>query len=80
MHMPPLKLNRKIAIGAFSFILTLFMTGCSGVNASRSVSPLDFLLPGLVGNKPAPDSKPLPPKTAPGIEVAQVRRPVTSGL
>jgi hypothetical protein len=27
--------------------------GCSGINASRSVSPLDFLLPGLhIQNRP----------------------------
>lgn len=26
--------------------LSLLVTGCSGVNASKSVSPLDFLIPG----------------------------------
>lgn len=25
----------------------LFAAGCSGINASKSVSPLDFLLPGM---------------------------------
>jgi hypothetical protein len=25
----------------------LLLAGCSGINASKSVSPLDFLLPGL---------------------------------
>ena len=30
-------------------------SGCSGINASKSISPLDFLLPGLhVKNDPAP--------------------------
>ena len=37
--------------------------GCSGINASKSVSPLDFILPGyglpgLLQNKPAPPSVP----------------------
>jgi len=27
-------------------------TGCSGINASKSFSPLDFLLPGLLQNQP----------------------------
>lgn len=26
--------------------------GCSGINVSKSVSPLDFLLPGLMQNDP----------------------------
>ncbi len=28
-------------------------TGCSGINASKSVSPLDFILPGLTCNTPS---------------------------
>lgn len=31
-----------------------FTTGCSGINASKSVSPLDFLLPGLGMQRAAP--------------------------
>jgi hypothetical protein len=41
-----------------------FGTGCTGINASQSVSPLSFFLPGLVQNKKSDDSKPvasLPP-------------------
>ena len=30
------------------------LTGCSGVNASRSVSPASFLIPGLIMNDPRP--------------------------
>ena len=26
--------------------------GCSGINASKSISPLDFLMPGLLQNDP----------------------------
>jgi hypothetical protein len=27
--------------------MALFAAGCSGINASKSVSPLDFFLPGM---------------------------------
>ena len=27
--------------------LTLFSTGCGGISASKTVSPLDFFLPGM---------------------------------
>jgi hypothetical protein len=27
--------------------IALFAAGCSGINASKSVSPLDFFLPGI---------------------------------
>lgn len=27
-------------------------SGCSGINASKSISPLDFILPGLMRNDP----------------------------
>lgn len=39
------------------------VTGCSGINATKSVSPLDFLLPGLMQN-----DKPV----APAAEKAEV--------
>jgi len=28
-------------------VIALFAAGCSGINASKSVSPLDFFLPGI---------------------------------
>ena len=43
--------------------------GCSGIHASKSVSPLDFILPGLIKNdSPAKDSQPAAP---PGKLLAQ---------
>jgi hypothetical protein len=34
-------------------IIAALGTGCSGINASKSVSPLDFLMPGLhIQNSP----------------------------
>ena len=35
-------------------LVAAIVTGCSGINAGASVSPLDFLLPGLLQNRPAP--------------------------
>jgi hypothetical protein len=39
----------------FGWLLTLIVAincGCSGINASKAISPLDFLLPGLLQNDP----------------------------
>ncbi len=36
-------------------LVLVLSSGCSGINVSKSVSPLDFLLPGLMRNdQPAP--------------------------
>jgi hypothetical protein len=55
--------------------LPLGWTGCSGVNTSQSVSPLDFLMPGLghfIKADPAQTNAPaiLPPDS---VEVATAR-------
>jgi len=43
---------------------SLLLTGCGGINASRSVSPLDFLLPGIIKADPAPaPQNPITPGT-----------------
>ena len=34
--------------------ITLLCAGCGGINASHSVSPLDFLLPGILKTDPEP--------------------------
>ncbi|HAV65613.1 MAG TPA: hypothetical protein DCY13_24965 [Verrucomicrobiales bacterium] len=41
------------------FLLAVAVSGCSGINASRSVSPADFLLPGLTHAAPAEPVQPL---------------------
>ncbi len=42
-------------------LLLLATAGCSGINATKSVSPLDFILPGLMKVEPpqpvAPDAQ-----------------------
>jgi hypothetical protein len=45
---------------------SLLLGGCGGISASRTVSPLDFLLPGVMKND-------MPPTNAP---VAVLQRPV----
>jgi hypothetical protein len=57
-----------LAIAAAGLLLG---AGCSGINASKSISPLDFLLPGILKADPPkvqPDGQ--PPAEQP-VEVAQ---------
>jgi len=52
------------ALLSFTPALALLVsTGCSGINASHSFSPLDFLLPGLVENQ-SPNGAAAQPKNA----------------
>jgi len=58
---------------AFFPALLMFAAGCGGINASKSVSPLDFLMPGLLRAEPGAPSNSVPtgPLTAPVRQVAQ---------
>jgi hypothetical protein len=40
------RLNRNLLLLAMLAACALFGAGCSGVNTSQSVSPIDFFLPG----------------------------------
>jgi hypothetical protein len=54
--------------------MLLLVAGCSGINASKSVSPLDFFLPGLIKADPPPthpDSA-QPTATEPVKQVAKI--------
>jgi hypothetical protein len=42
----------------------VFGTGCSGIHASKSISPLDFFLPGIMKNDPAPSPESIPSSSA----------------
>jgi hypothetical protein len=44
-------------------VVMVAVTGCSGINVSKSVSPLDFILPGLLQTDPPPEH---PDRSAPG--------------
>jgi hypothetical protein len=48
-------------------------TGCSGVNASHSVSPASFFLPGLMQVKPPPPPEPPPAPTPEPTLLAHAR-------
>ena len=57
-------------MGALVAIALLTLTaGCGGVNASKSVSPLDFILPGLLKVQPRPPSEQIPPLETNRVEV-----------
>ena len=48
------RLNWKIVRLAAGGSLLVLSAGCSGINASRALSPATFLLPGLMQADPAP--------------------------
>jgi hypothetical protein len=55
---------------AFAAVLVLCGTGCGGISASKSVSPLDFLLPGLMkADPPAQPSTEPAPQLAPEVTI-----------
>jgi hypothetical protein len=52
---PTVKWNWKRIRAAALLAVLACSAGCSGIHASKSVSPLDFILPGLMKNDgPAP--------------------------
>jgi hypothetical protein len=48
---PPVKRNWKLFQLAGIVAVTTLGAGCSGIHASKSISPLDFILPGLMKNE-----------------------------
>jgi len=70
--LPPVTLKRKTIQVACGAMLVVVAAGCSGINASKSVSPLDFILPGLIRTGP-PSMVPSVDATNSVRVVAQVR-------
>lgn len=74
-----MKLPKRTLSAIVAAFGAVALTGCGGLSASKSVSPLDFILPGLVGSPQAPKAGPeTPPKTsedpaAPVLDIASVR-------
>ena len=68
-----MKIGRKVLLMAGSLAMGLIAGGCGGVNASGSVSPATFLLPGILYRTPA--AKPLDEVRDP--EVARIVAPET---
>jgi hypothetical protein len=53
--------------------LTLFSTGCGGINASKSISPASFFLPGLMKTDPPAATNAPMAVSAPFQQFAQAR-------
>jgi len=66
----PLDWLRGLALLAGSLPL---LAGCGGVSASRTVSPLDFLLPGVIRTEPPKTNAPAVLVVQMPIEIASVR-------
>lgn len=64
-----MRLTRRLAaISALLLLTVLWGSGCSGINASGSVSPATFLLPGLGQTEPA--AAPVAEPVSPAVLVA----------
>jgi hypothetical protein len=50
---------------------SLLLAGCGGISASRTVSPLDFLIPGII--QAAPPQTNAPVVCLPPVQIASVR-------
>jgi len=67
------RLNWKNLRWITTAALLLLGAGCSGVNVSKSVSPLDFILPGLIKADPPPTQPEKPtPAAQPVVQVAKI--------
>jgi hypothetical protein len=58
----------NFGLGVSLAMLTVMVSGCGGLSATRTISPASFLLPGLLHNThPAPETpsltEPLPAET-----------------
>ena len=68
-----MKVPARWWIPAAALSLMALVTGCSGINATHSVSPATFLVPGLMKVQP-PKAAPTDPAAAAGRDVAAVTR------
>ena len=67
---PPVKWNWKWFRAAGLLAVVALGAGCSGIHASKSISPATFLLPGLMKND-APAAQDSVPPAPPGELLAQ---------
>ncbi len=66
-------LDRILLQAAAGCMMVLLVTGCGGFQASHSVSPATFLLPGVQNTPPPPDPGDLLTDPAPSVSLAQAR-------
>jgi hypothetical protein len=70
-------MRKTLPLAMLALLVALLGAGCGGISGSGSVSPIDFLMPGIIKNdrppaKPAPvDTLPAPEATA-TVQVATV--------
>jgi hypothetical protein len=67
---PPVKWNWKCLQAVCLLIVIALSAGCSGIRASKSISPATFLLPGLLKNE-APGAQDSTLPAPPGDLLAQ---------
>lgn len=60
-----MKHRKALGLYALGFaLIAAVATSCSGINATKSISPLDFILPGLMQNYPP---SPVTPPATDGV-------------
>jgi hypothetical protein len=64
------KIGAWLKIPAMASALLVLGTGCGGLSAASSVSPLMFLLPAMAQTKPALPQPPVPGRTETNLPVA----------
>jgi hypothetical protein len=47
-----MRLDRVLKQASLAVLVVILTAGCSGINASKSISPASFFLPGLLQNTP----------------------------
>jgi hypothetical protein len=67
------KLNRKCKCVVSVAMLLALCVGCGGINASHTVSPASFFLPGLLQADPKQPSSETVPQPGPVKEYAQAK-------
>lgn len=68
-----MKMDRRRLPVAMLGLAAVFLAGCGGVSASRSVSPASFFVPGLMKND-------LPRQEAPGTPTPTLQKPAPRTL
>ena len=66
------RLSSKILCLALLSAGSLLLAGCGGISASRTVSPLDFILPGIIKAAPPRTNAPMA-EARDSVEIASVR-------
>jgi hypothetical protein len=66
------RINRKILALAAVATGSLLVAGCAGITAAGTISPLDFLLPGIIRTDPPQTNAPVVLVRSP-VEIASVK-------